>query len=142
MQHPVATTGHLRELDARPAVSASSFRAFGPLSVLLVTFALAYWRVILKLVHDWATDDNYSHGFLIIPLALYLAWERRQRLAELAPQPSVTGLLIVLASVAVLAAGTLGAELFLMRVSMIGVLAGAIVFLYGWPHLKTLAFPV
>jgi exosortase len=54
----------------------------------------------------------------------------------------VTGLLIVLASVGVLAAGTLGAELFLTRVSMIGVLAGAIVFLYGWRHLTTLAFPV
>ena len=109
---------------------------------LLASFAILYRHVIVKLVHDWATDDNYSHGFLIVPIALYLAWERRQRLAELAPQPSVTGLLIVLASVAVLAAGTLGAELFLTRVSMIGVLAGAIVFLYGWRHLKTLAFPV
>ena len=109
---------------------------------LLASFATLYRHVVVKLVHDWATDDNYSHGFLILPLAVYLAWERRPRLAELAPQPSVTGLLIVLASVAVLAAGTLGAELFLTRVSMIGVLAGAIVFLYGWRHLKTLAFPV
>jgi exosortase len=109
---------------------------------LLASFAILYRHVIVKLVHDWATDDNYSHGFLIVPLALFLAWERRPRLAELAPQPSVTGLLIVVASVGVLAAGTLGAELFLARVSMIGVLAGAIVFLYGWRHLKTLAFPV
>jgi exosortase len=111
-------------------------------SALLASFAILYRHVIVKLVHDWATDDNYSHGFLIVPLALYLGWERRQRLAELAPRPSITGLLIVLASVAVLAAGTLGAELFLTRVSMIGVLAGAIVFLHGWRHLKTLAFPV
>jgi exosortase len=109
---------------------------------LLASFAILYRHVIVKLVHDWATDDNYSHGFLIVPLALYLAWERRQRFAEIAPRPSVTGLLIVLASVGVLAAGTLGAELFLTRVSMIGVLAGAIVFLYGWRHLTTLAFPV
>ncbi len=28
--------------------------------------------VVIKLVHDWATDDNYSHGFLIVPIALYL----------------------------------------------------------------------
>ena len=109
---------------------------------LLTSFAILYRHVIVKLVHDWATDDNYSHGFLIVPLAWYLAWERRQRLSELAPRPSITGFLIVLASVGVLAAGTLGAELFLARVSMIGVLAGAIVFLYGWRHLKMLAFPV
>jgi exosortase len=109
---------------------------------LLASFAILYRHVIVKLVHDWATDDNYSHGFLIVPLAIYLASERRQRLSDLTPRPSATGLLVVLASVGVLAAGTLGAELFLTRVSMIGVLAGAIVFLCGWQHLKALAFPV
>ena len=28
------------------------------------------------------TDDNYPHGFLIVPIALCLAWERRARLAD------------------------------------------------------------
>ena len=41
-----------------------------------------------------------------------------------------------------LVAGLLGAELFLSRVSMIGVLAGAILFLFGWPHLRVLLFPL
>ena len=49
---------------------------------------------------------------------------------------------IVLGSIAVLAAGKLGAELVLARISMIGVLVGAIVFMCGWDHLKTLAFPI
>ena len=80
MPHPVATTGHPRKLDRRPALATSAFETFGPLAVLLGTFVLSYWHVILKLVHDWANDDNYSHGFLIVPLALYLVWERRDRL--------------------------------------------------------------
>jgi hypothetical protein len=37
---------------------------------LLASFAILYRHVIAKLVHDWATADNYSHGFLIVPLAL------------------------------------------------------------------------
>src|SRR5437870_966769 len=112
------------------------------LALPLVGFAILYRHVIVKLVHDWATDDNYSHGFLIVPLALYLAWERRSSLKKLEPRPSPLGLLVVLASIMVLAAGTLGAELFLTRISMLGVLAGTIVFLYGWRHLRTLSFPV
>jgi exosortase len=110
--------------------------------VILASFALLYRNVIVKLVHDWATDDNYSHGFLIVPIALFLAWERRDKVLALPLTPSYLGLVGVLGSVAVLAAGTLGVELFLTRVSMIGVLASSIVFLFGWAHLRALVFPV
>ena len=44
-----------------------------------VSAAFLYRRVVVKLVHDWATDGNYSHGFLIVPISLYLAWERREQ---------------------------------------------------------------
>ncbi len=112
------------------------------LLAIVACFALLYRNVIVKLVNDWATDDNYSHGFLIIPIALYLAWERREKVRALPLNPQPIGLLIVLGSVAVLAAGTIGAELFLTRISIIGTLAGAIVFLCGWQQLRALFFPV
>ncbi len=113
-----------------------------PLAVLLASFVLLYRGVILKLVNDWATDDNYSHGFLIVPIALYFAWERRERLLALRREPSLVGLAIVLASIGLLIVGNLGAELFLMRISILGVLAGGIVFVLGWPSLRVLAFPL
>jgi exosortase A len=106
------------------------------------SFAVLYWNVLTKLVHDWAVDDNYSHGFVVVPIATYFAWERRRQLAALARRPASTGLLILLGSVAVLGAGVLGAELFLTRIALIGSLAGVILFLLGWAHLKALAFPL
>ena len=74
----------------------------------LAGFALLYRHVVAKLVHDWANDDNYSHGFLIVPIALYFAWERRQRLQELPLRPTVLGWFVVAASLVVLATGLLG----------------------------------
>src|SRR5438046_3529798 len=114
------------------------------LSGLLVAagFALLYRSVVVKLVHDWWTDDNYSHGFLIIPVAAYLAWERRHRFLNRPAQPSNWGLIIVTGSLAVLLAGVLGSELFLTRVSMLGALVGAVLFLFGWARLRVLAFPL
>ena len=112
------------------------------LCLLLVSAGVLYRHVVVKLVHDWATDGNYSHGFLIVPLSLWLTWERRAALAALPRHPSMLGLGIVLASIGVLTLGTLGAELFLTRISIIGVIAGAIVFVAGWPYLRALAFPV
>jgi exosortase len=118
------------------------FRRAAPFVLLAASFLLLYGGVVRHLVHDWIRDENYSHGFLIIPLALYFAWERRTRLAALSLAPSNVGLIIVFGSLGVLLAGVLGAELFLTRVSLIGLTAGSIVFLLGWQALRVLAFPV
>lgn len=91
---------------------------------------------------DWAHDDNYSHGFIIVPLALYLAWERRDRIARTPAKPSWLGLPLIAAGIVALAAGTLGVELFLSRLSLIVVIAGSILFLGGWTHLRLLSFPL
>lgn len=115
-------------------------RAAGGLA--LASFVLLFFDVGRKLVSDWSTDDNYSHGFLVVPVAFYLAWERRDLLRAAPARPSLLGLVVVLGSLAVLGAGTLGAELFLTRVALIGVLGGVLLFVWGWAHLRLLAFPI
>jgi exosortase len=100
-----------------------------------------YHHVIAKLVHDWYVDENYSHGFLIVPIALYFVWERRTKLKEAVRGASSWGLIIVLGSMALLMAGVLGSELFLTRISILGTIAGGILFLYGWNYLKILLLP-
>jgi exosortase A len=117
----------------------STLAALGP---VLVGLLVVYFPMFRKLVYDWGHDDNYSHGFLIIPIALYLVWERRDQLRAARPSPTIAGLVLVLASLAALVAGDLGAELFITRVSLLGVLAGGVLFLYGWQHLRALFFPI
>lgn len=103
---------------------------------------LLYWPVIAGLVDAWSTDDNYSHGFFIVPLAAWFAWERRRAFAALPIRPAMTGAVVVLGSLFLLVAGLLGAELFLSRVSIIGALAGSLLFLFGWPRLRVMLFPL
>jgi exosortase len=110
--------------------------------LILVGLAAAYWTVMAKLLHDWGANDDYSHGFLIIPVAGYLVWERRHRLAAAPHRPTIAGLGLLLFGLAALAAGTLGAELFVARTSLIVVLAGITLFLGGWAHLRILLFPL
>jgi exosortase len=110
--------------------------------LILSGFVLLYWRVIAKLVEAWSTDDNYSHGFFIVPLALYFAWERRHRFRAVPANPSLFGLVVVLGSILVLAAGLVGAELFTTRISILGTVTGIVLFLFGWRRLRVLAFPL
>lgn len=101
-----------------------------------------YFDVLWALVRQWSSDGNYSHAFFVLPLAAYFAWEKRSDL-ELAPvRPSSVGLLIVAGSLLVHVAGVLAAELFLTRVSLVGLIAGTVLFLFGASYLRALAFPI
>ena len=46
-------------------------------AAVLTAIAVTYWPLAGRLVTQWATDDNYSHGFIVIPLASYFVWRRR-----------------------------------------------------------------
>lgn len=109
---------------------------------LLASFALLYRHVIEKLVFDWSNDENYSHGFLIVPIALYFVWERRDALRVAPIRPSLLGLVVILGGAATLVAGILGAELFLSRVSMLGIAFGTVLFVLGWAHFRILFLPI
>jgi exosortase len=114
-------------------------------STALICLAALVWLysgVLSSLVRQWASDDNYSHGFFIIPLAIYCGWERRHLLSHAEQRPHGAGLLLILASLLVFASGTLSAELFLTRISLVGVVAGTILFVWGFTHVRHLAFPL
>ena len=52
------------------------------------------------------------------------------------------GLLAICGALALVIVGRLGAELFLTRVSLLVIVAGAVLFLHGWHHLRVLTFPI
>src|SRR5215831_12438421 len=117
-------------------------RDLAAVCVLSGTILWMYGGILSSLARQWVSDDNYSHGFFVIPLALYFIWERRASLAAAPLAPSIAGVVLVGASLVVLLAGLLGAELFLTRISLIGVLGGTVLYVWGRHHFKTLAFPI
>jgi exosortase len=110
--------------------------------VLLSSFLFLYYSVIGPLIRDWVDDGNYSHGFFILPISLYFVWKNRRRYRSAKLEPSLLGLIMVLGSLAVLFAGVLGADIFMTRITLIGVIAGAVLYVYGWQHLKLAIYPI
>jgi exosortase len=119
-----------------------SSTALVALTAFSVAAAFLYAPVVAKLARDWWTIPDYSHGFLVTPLAALLVWWRRDELARTRRAPSNAGLVLVVGSLVLLILGTLAAELFLTRVSLLAFAAGCILFLFGWAHLRMLAFPL
>jgi exosortase len=110
--------------------------------MLSAAILIVYWPILMGLVNQWATDENFSHGFLIPPVALYFAWQRRAALKAAHRQPSGWGLPVAALAICMWAAGTMAAELFLARVSLVMLLAGCILFLYGRAWLRVISFPL
>jgi exosortase len=112
------------------------------LAILVLAILLVYRTVLSGLVAQWAAEDNYTHAFLIPPLAIFFAWRRRERLTNAGGAPTAWGLAVALAALCLLVAGTAAAELFITRVSLVLFLAGCVSFLYGAARLRVLAAPL
>jgi exosortase len=109
---------------------------------LVLAILWLYAGVVAGLVAQWRHDESYSHGFLVVPFAAYVAWTRRDALRRAPSSSTLGGLALLAISLLILTAGKLGSELFLTRLSLIGVLAGSIAFVWGPAHLRILAFPL
>lgn len=101
-----------------------------------------YWRILLNLVLQWWDDPNYSHGFLVPLFSLYIVWQQRATLRTLPRSGSLLGIPLMLGGIAVLMLGDLGAENFLMRSSLLVIIAGLILFHLGPEILRALRFPL
>ena len=111
--------------------------------VLLVgLLAVMYADVLVRLQQQWYDEADYSHGFLVPIVVAYLVWERRERLSSLKTESDVRGLFLLVFGLLALVVGSLGAELFLQRVSLIMVIAGLVLFLLGRAYLRGLLFPI
>ena len=112
---------------------------------LAISFAIvfAYATVMAKLFHDWWTDENYSHGLLIPFIIGYIVWSQRHKFARASVRPSMLwgGAAVVVALFA-LWAGIAGAELYTQRLSLLLILAGIIVYFWGFTLLRLLLVPL
>lgn len=126
-------------------VSETSERHWGWIAWPTITFGLLvflYAPVLRGLALQWSTDPDYSYGFFIPVFSAYTLWLNRRRLLSADIRPSNFGLPVMIAAICLLFLGSLGAELFTSRFSLLVLLSGLILFLAGWKVLRAVSFPL
>ncbi len=112
-----------------------------PLIIVVATLFL-YFYVILNLVRDWYSDENYSFGLLIPFVIGYIIWTNFDKLKESVGKPQyLLGGLLTCFALLMLLAGLLGAEIYFQRLSLIIILAGILIYFYGAHLVRMLAIP-
>jgi exosortase len=136
--HPGPAPSQEREV----ASVRTTWQQWLPVIVLLGLLAAIYWGVIVKLVYDWYTQPDFSHGFLVAPFSAYLIWTKRETLRKTPVRQSWAGVPLIVAGIFTLFLGVYGAELFLARLSLLMLLGGLIWTLAGRQMLRELRFPL
>ena len=113
-----------------------------PFILLALVITAIYYQVVGKLVMDWYDNPDFSHGFLVVPFALFVAWEKRKVLRDTPIRQTWSGIWLLLAAIFVLFMGVYGAELFLSRLSLVMLIAAIVWTLCGRAMLRELRFPI
>jgi exosortase len=111
-------------------------------AVLVVAAIGVYSPILYSMARHWSQSSDYSHGFLIVPLAVFFALERRNQLRNAPVAPSWLGLIPLALGTLTLAIGRFGVELMNMRMSFVFTLIGIVLLVLGRRVCQILAFPL
>ncbi len=105
-----------------------------PLIGFLYIDSLAY------MVHIWATDENYGHGFFVPLIFLYVVWERRHALRASGLQGSWWGPVLLVAGLGLYVVGELATLYVLLHLSFWMVVVAVALAVLGVRGTREIAF--
>jgi exosortase A len=87
-------------MSAAAPAAAGPWRALRPalpiLAVGLLVWGLLFQAEIARAMATWNASTAYSHCWFVLPIALYLAWDRRTAAAGMVPRPILWPVLLAL----------------------------------------------
>jgi exosortase A len=130
-------------IDRQPANTATGWGLPLALTTIgLVALLALYWQTSWSMVEIWWRSETFAHGFMILPISLYLIWLKREELALLQPRASLSGL----AALALAAAGWLAGHLVAVQVveqlALVAMMIAVLWALLGWQVVRTIMFPL
>ncbi|MHA7816374.1 MAG: exosortase A [Pseudohaliea sp.] len=66
-----------------------------PLLAVMLGLPLVFAGTTLSMARVWWSNETFTHGFLILPISLWLVWTNRDRLRALRPAPDLRALFLL-----------------------------------------------
>jgi len=105
-------------------------------------FVIVFFPVWQSLISVWSSSEDYSHGFFIVPISLYIIWMKNRELMVLNPAPSWVGFVLMLVSLLLYVVAQYGSILTLAPIAMVSFIISSVIFLYGFKFFYAILFPL
>jgi exosortase A len=112
--------------------------ASGFVVLLLLLFHSTTWSMI----SIWLRSETFAHGFLILPISLWLIWNERDRLGQLIPQPAPWIAILLFPVGAVWLLASLVDVLVVQQLALVAMLILGVWCILGHQLARSLAFPL
>jgi exosortase A len=116
--------------------------ALALLGLFVLAFIIIFFPTWQSLVNAWSSSDDYSHGFLIVPLSLYFVWQKKDSLRAETIKPSWIAFPLVLIALFLYLVAQYAEIITLASLSMILFLGSSLFLLFGFQILKICLFPL
>ncbi len=121
----------------------SSWRqATAALFVLWLGILFLYRETVSEIVNIWINNGTYAHGFIVLPISLWLVWRKREFLSHFVPKPHYLALIFLALSGLLWMLGELAAVNVVPQFSMIFLLIFSVILIVGKSVSATIAFPL
>jgi exosortase A len=130
-----------------PVRRAGPANANWPVALALIVAAIAiilaiYWRTGESIVAIWWRSETFAHGFLIIPITLFLIWNRRHEVAKIDPAPDALGLILLAGAGLVWLVAAAGQVQLVRQYALVAMIPAAVTAIAGRKVVLALAFPL
>lgn len=116
--------------------------ALAALGLSLVAVLGLYGTTVLSMVDIWWRSETFAHGFLIVPISLYLIWQRRATVLRNRPIPSAWGLALVLVAALAWAAAARIDVLLGTQLALVTLVIGVVLGVLGTGVVRSMLFPL
>ncbi len=131
------------QVSASNGSAADAWRRALPLVLATVVLLVAvYWRTAESIVAIWYRSETFAHGFLIVPISVYLIWARRREIATIAPAPDWLGFVLLAGAGLAWLVAAAGQVQVVQQYALVAMIIASVIAVVGRKVALALAFPL
>lgn len=139
---PAGMDRHPLFVAAVPADAANRRTAVLAGGLTALALILLFFDTARSMVAVWSRSATFNHGFLVVPIALWLVWRRRDELARVPVRPFWPALVLVAGAGFAWLLGRLAAAAVVEHFALVLMIQAALLAVYGVRFARAIALPL
>ncbi|WP_295957138.1 exosortase A [Rhodoferax sp.] len=124
------------------AVKKHWLNAIFAFSALFFWVIFLFWNTFYGMVAIWARSETFTHGFLVIPIVIWLIWLKRNVLASELPKTNFWILIPIFFTSIVWLLGNLVSINSVTQLAAVAIVVLLVLSIFGWSITSIIIFPL